>query len=148
MNLREALPSEVDTLNHFIRASKAVWGYSDDFLNEFIDRWGLSTESLENKPVKIVEENGLIYGVFCLAPNDKKNIELDLFFVNSHYIKTGIGRKMWAMVNDYARLKKWKTFELIADPNSEAFYLHMGAKTVGTFESFPGRFVPIMKVEL
>jgi N-acetylglutamate synthase-like GNAT family acetyltransferase len=148
MKLRKASADEVEALNQFIRLSKGVWGYSDDFLDEFIERWGLTKETLEKKSVKILEMDGEIHGVFSFGPNKKKKIELDLFFVNPKFIKTGIGRKMWNFIDEYARANKWKGFELISDPNAEEFFQRMGAKTVSTVESFPGRFVPVMKYEL
>ena len=148
MKLRKALPREVDALNQFIRESKAVWGYSDDFLDKYMKQWGLTAQFLEKKSVKVLEENDVIHGIFCIGTNKKKHIELDLFFVNPKFIKTGIGRKMWGMVDEYARAKKWKGFEILSDPNAEEFFQRMGAKTVRSFEFVPGQFVPVLKYEL
>ncbi|WP_019217185.1 hypothetical protein [Legionella tunisiensis] len=55
---------------------------------------------------------------------------------------------MWQHALQYTIGKGWKHFQLIADPNAEGFYKHMGAKTVQKFESFPGRFVPIMHYDI
>lgn len=143
MKLRKALPEEVDALNLFVRSSKAIWGYSDDFLDKYIERWGITKESIEKKSIKVLEDNGVIHGVFRLGKNKKKGIELDLFFVNPKFIKTGVGRKMWGIIDESARANKWKGFELIVDPNAEKFFHRMGAKTVRTDESFV-----VMKYEL
>ncbi|HEV2613206.1 MAG TPA: GNAT family N-acetyltransferase [Gammaproteobacteria bacterium] len=143
MKLRKALPEEADVLNQFIRASKAVWGYSEDFLDEYIKNWGITKESIEKSSIKVLEHDGEIHGVFRLAKNKKKNAELDLFFVNPKFIKTGIGRKMWGIIDESARAKKWKGFELVVDPNAEKFFHRMGAKTVRVAESFV-----VMKYEL
>jgi N-acetylglutamate synthase-like GNAT family acetyltransferase len=128
MKLRKAVSEEVDALNQFIRSSKAVWGYSDDFLDKYMDRCGLTQEFLEKKHVKVLEEDGVIHGIFCLGSNKKENVELDLFFVNPKFIKTGVGRKMWGILDEYARAKKWKEFEIVSDPNAEEFFQRLMAK--------------------
>jgi N-acetylglutamate synthase-like GNAT family acetyltransferase len=148
MQLRKATVEEVDALNDFIRASKAVWGYSEEFLDAYMQNWGLTKESLEKKSVKVIEDKGEIHGIFCLGTTKKKKIALHLFFVNPKFIKTGVGRKMWGMIHEYARANKWKGFEIIADPNAEKFFHRMGAITTGTVESLPGMHFPILKYEL
>lgn len=149
MKLRKALPEEIDSLNQFIRRSKAVWGYSEEFLDEYIRRWGITSESLTKKSIKILEEdNGIMQGIFCLSAGKRKKIALDFFFVNPKYLKTGIGRKMWGLLDEYARAKKWKGFEIISDPNAEKFFQRMGAVTTHTVESLPGVVFPVLKYEL
>lgn len=80
--------------------------------------------------------------------NDERTPELDYFFVNRDHIGLGVGKVMWRKALKYASDQGWVEFEIIADPNAEQFYTHMGAKTIKVVESFPGRFVPLMRVEL
>lgn len=144
MYIREATINEVDMLNTFIRLSKGHWGYSDSFLDEFIARWGLNKSYLENNSVQVIEKSGDIVGIFGFSVNANNEIELDLFFINAVMIGKGFGKMMWRKCIEYAKLREWKSFKLISDPNAELFYQHMGAKKIMDYESFPGRFVPIM----
>jgi hypothetical protein len=44
----------------------------------------------------------------------------------------GFGRALFRRVGEQAKALGLAAFEIEADPNAEAFYLHMGAKRVGT----------------
>lgn len=148
MKLRNASPDEVERLNQFIRDSKSIWGYSKSFLDKYIDHWGLTPEIIEQRPIKILEADGEVNGIFRVGKH-KKKIELDLFFVNNKLIRMGIGRKMWILTDEYVRAHKWKGFEIITDPHAEKFFERMGAKTIGKKDFPPERkAVPVMLYEL
>jgi N-acetylglutamate synthase-like GNAT family acetyltransferase len=148
VQIREAKIDEIDALNKFICASKGHWGYTEKFLDEFIARWRLNKKYFEKNSVQIIENSNEIIGIFSFSLEGNNEVELDLFFINSCMIGKGFGKIMWEKCIEYAALRGWKSFKLIADPNSEPFYLRMGAKTITNFESFPGRFVPIMRYQM
>ncbi|KTC78013.1 GNAT family N-acetyltransferase [Legionella brunensis] len=148
MHLRRAKVSELSKINAFIRASKAVWDYSESFLDQFMERWGLQEIYFDKNEVILLEDENSLLGLYAFRVNEESLPELDCFFINSNKIKQGIGKIMWKYAIQYAQNKNWEKFQLIADPHAESFYKHMGAKTIQSFESFPGRFVPIMSVDI
>lgn len=147
MKFRIAHPSESNQINAFIYESKGFWGYEKAFLEAFISRWGVTEEYLKQNHVILYEDTDDILGLYAFQM-EENSLMLDLFFVNTSKIQQGIGRYMWCSAIDEAISQGHTSFSLIADPNSEIFYKKMGAKTIKEFESFPGRLVPIMSVNL
>ncbi len=145
MKQRIADMSELHDLNKLIRFSKGHGGYSTEFLDAFMNKWGLTKEYMSENQVAILEENEIKCGIFSFNCGNRGAVELTVFFVNNQLIGKGIGKKLWKAASRYALEKKWEKFELISDPNAEKFYEKMGAKKIGEVESFPGRFVPLME---
>ena len=145
---RSANNSDLTLINALIRESKSFWGYSDSFLDQFMAQWGIKASHLAMNEVLVFEKEGDLIGLFAFKINNENNPELNLFFVNRNHIGQGIGKKIWQHALSYALNRGWDEFKIIADPNAEQFYERLGAKTIGTFESFPGRFVPVMTMKL
>ena len=141
---RPAKLSECAALNTLIRESKGFWPYSDGFIDQFMQQWGINESYLQTNEIILFEKEEHVIGLFSFKMNHDNKPELDLFFVNRNHIGKGIGKSIWQQALNYALDHDWTEFQIIADPNAEGFYQHMGAKTIGSFESFPGRFVPMM----
>lgn len=148
MQTRPADPSELEQINAFIRKSKSYWGYTEAFLDAFMEKWRVKLKGafLENELI-FLEQDKQPVGLFAFKINEQDLPELDLFFIDFNRIGQGIGKAMWQQVLNFAKKRGWEKFLLISDPNAEGFYIKMGAKTISRFESFPGRFVPVMQVE-
>lgn len=145
---RNATASDLQTINSLIRESKGFWGYPDSFLDDFMMRWGIKEAYIYTNEIRLFEKEGKLIGLYAFKINDSNAPELDLFFVRHNQIGEGIGKVMWQHALDHALKHNWIEFKIIADPNAEPFYVRMGATTIGKFESFPGRFVPVMKMKL
>ncbi|WP_162263960.1 MULTISPECIES: GNAT family N-acetyltransferase [Legionella] len=135
-------------INQFIRQSKAVWNYSESFLNVFMEKYGVKPSFLEREEIVLFEKDQSLVGLYAFKINEQSAAELDLFFINSNHIRQGLGKQIWQHAINFASTKGWLKFELVSDPNAEGFYLKMGAKSLRKFESFPGRFVPVLSVSL
>lgn len=144
MTTRHAHSSELNIINDLIRGSKAYWGYTEVFLDEFMAKWGIQEHYLHDNAVFLFEKESELMGLFAFKINKDHLPELDLFFVHRNQIGKGIGKIMWQQALNYVSERNWTEFKIIADPHAEQFYKHMGAKNIGVFESFPGRFVPVM----
>lgn len=148
MICRNAFFFDLQKINTLIRASKAFWGYSDTFLDNFMAKWEIKETYIHSNDLVLFEKEGHLVGLYAFKINDDPAPELDLFFVHPKQIGKGIGKVMWQHALEHALKQTWFEFKIIADPNAEPFYEHMGATTIGKFESFPGRFVPVMKMKL
>ncbi len=144
MTPRHAHSTDLNKINGLIRGSKAHWGYTETFLDQFMEQWGIQEHYLHANTVFLFEKEKELLSLFSFKINEEQFPELDLFFVHRNQIGKGIGKIMWQHVVHYASEQNWTEFKLIADPHAEQFYKHMGAKNIGVFESFPGRFVPVM----
>jgi hypothetical protein len=45
--MRNAKLDDLDEMNHLLRLSKAYWGYSEEFINEFMAKFSVTTEHLQ-----------------------------------------------------------------------------------------------------
>lgn len=140
MNYRSAVPSDLPQINTLLRASKGHWGYSESFLDSFMEKWGVKNDYLDKNEILLLEDPSLV----AFYAFNQNGPELDLFFIHPAHIGTGLGRILWQDALQYAADKGWPQFHFISDPHAEPFYHHMGATTVKMYESFPGRFVPYM----
>ncbi len=147
MKFRKAQPLEIQELNSLIRESKAFWGYSHEFIQKFMDKFGLSIEHLNKLQIAVMIEQEVMVAVIAFDLKESEPI-LDYFFLAPRLIGKGFGRKMWHYAVKVAKENNWDTFTFYSDPHSEGFYRHMGAEKIGEFESFPGRFVPVMRYKL
>ncbi|MCL9685053.1 GNAT family N-acetyltransferase [Legionella maioricensis] len=145
---RNVMISDLEIINSLIRESKGFWGYSDAFLDDFMKQWGVKETYIHSNDLILFGKGEGLIGLYAFKINDDEAPELDLFFINRKQIGQGIGKIMWQHALDHALKHHWTEFKIIADPNAEPFYKRMGATTIGTFESFPGRFVPVMKMKL
>ncbi|CEG58554.1 GNAT family N-acetyltransferase [Legionella fallonii] len=145
---RRAHTTDINIINTLIRESKGHWGYTETFLDEFMKQWGIKEHYIHTNEVVLLEKEKELISLFAFKINEEQLPELDLFFVHRNQIGKGIGKIMWQHVMHYAVEQNWTEFKIIADPHAEQFYQYMGAKNIGVFESFPGRFVPAMMFQL
>lgn len=54
INFRAAQNDDLGILNDMVRASKAYWGYSDDFMNRFMDLFQLTENYLAHNSVYVI----------------------------------------------------------------------------------------------
>lgn len=144
MNFRKVYKNEIEELNLLIKESKGFWGYSEEFCQDFIAKWGVKPDYFNHAEVAVLIDNTATIGIIGMS-NDEKYPMLDYFFLKPEYIGKGLGRKMWEEVLRISNKNNWRTFQFYCDPHSEAIYQHFGAKKIGELESFPGRLVPIME---
>lgn len=147
-----ALPIHKDLLNQLMRASKGHWGYDGDFMDAFMEKFGLTTPLLEDENVSITmayKKDDLV-GFYGFTRTQDDSIELDWLFLDPLFIGQGLGRELWTMACATALERDYKEFTLWSDPGAEGFYTRMGCEKVGTRPSpmLPNRFPPIMKYVL
>lgn len=149
MKVEKATSNDNEILTEITKRSKAYWGYSEEQILQWIDNLTISKEYIENNPVfKLVNDNTII-GYYSYLIKDEKNIKLDNLFLLPEYIGKGFGKYL---INDFLnrmRIEKFEKIILDSEPNAEEFYLKIGFKKIGQFEtSIKNRFMPIMEMIL
>lgn len=146
MRLRKPTLDELSQLNQLIYQSKGSWGYSEEMLTKFIDKFGLKAKDYNIYHLNVLEQGNFIIGIINFI--FEQELWLDHFFINPELKNKGFGRIMWRFACELALNEGWQSFKLVAEPFAEEFFTHMGATFVEMYESFPGRFVKIMKFNI
>ena len=144
--IRRAQPAEAPVLRDLAIASKAYWGYAD----EWMARWA----SLLRLPPAYVRDNEVfvatrdqIVGFYALIFRGSL-ATLDHLWVLPVCIGQGVGGALFAHALAHAAQRRAQVIEIEADPNAVGFYAHMGARQVRETIGDMGRVLPIMAIDV
>jgi GNAT superfamily N-acetyltransferase len=148
--IRRARPAEAGVLSELALRSKAHWRYDADFLAACHDDLTLSPDDIATSTVYVFDGASAPAGFYRLVLLDDGVAELDALFVEPAAMGQGVGSRLWwHAVSTAAKLG---CSELVwqSDPQTEGFYLTMGAQRAGASEStvMPGRMLPLMRFRL
>lgn len=147
MRIRPAREAELAALTALVRASKAHWGYDQDFLIAAEDELRITQEDLTERTVRVAEHAGAVVGVSVLDLTGDDDAELTMLFVAPPAIGTGVGHALLEHAVAQARVTGVAGLLLESDPNAEPFYVAHGARRVGTRRSpSTGRALPLLRL--
>lgn len=129
---RVANTNDLEHLNQLICDSRQYNGYDKKNNAYFIEKFGLTTDYINNQFVFVYEAEDHIIAMFGLSFIDK--LKLDYFFISPDFIGTGLGRKIWNDVCNFIKTKNWSQFEFVSNPFAVPFYRHMGAEIIANYE--------------
>src|SRR5262245_41252969 len=95
MVIRAAIPHEGELLTELALRSKAVWGYSAEFMERCRPLLTVSAEYIVLRPTFVAEVGGRVCGFYSLRQHDH-DVELDLLFVAPEMIGRGVGAALLA----------------------------------------------------
>ena len=149
MKIKKATIDDNEILTEITKKSKAYWGYSEEQILKWDDSLTISKDYIEaTSTFKLLNDNKTI-GYYSYIIKEKNNVKLDNLFLLPEYIGKGFGKYL---VDDFIKRMRNEKFEKIlldSEPNAEKFYLKMGFKKIGEFEtSIKNRFMPIMEMNL
>ena len=149
MKIKRANTDDNEVLTAITKKSKAHWGYSEEQILKWNDNLTISKEYIENNSVfKLVNGNEII-GYYSYIIKEQKNVLFDNLFVLPEYIGKGFGKYLMSDFLDRMKNENFEKITLDSEPNAEEFYLKMGFKKIGEFEtSIKNRFMPIMEMNL
>lgn len=148
MEIEKANLVDNEILTEITKKSKAYWGYSQEQILKWNNNLTISKEYInKNQVFKLLNDNKII-GYYSYIIKEKK-VKLDNLFILPEHIGKGFGK---FLINDFLkrmREEKFKRIILNSEPNAEKFYLKVGFKKIGEFEtSIKNRFMPIMELNL
>jgi GNAT superfamily N-acetyltransferase len=148
--IRRARPEEADLLSELAFRSKAVWGYSAEFMEACREELSLTEAEVRELPTFALEEDGGVVGFYALEPLSDGAVELGALFVEPSAIGRGFGRALLAHAREEARRLGHLTLVIQSDPNAARFYESAGGRVVGDRESasVPGRRLPLLELPL
>lgn len=144
--LRQASKMDADALSDLSFRSKASNGYDADFMEACHDELAVTPETIAEGEFWVSETNGKPVGFFDIRlENDA--LEVYSLYVDPDVKRSGVGRTLWAALEERAVAMSAKAIELDADPAAVEFYTAMGCSVIGQSPSgsIPGRMLPCMR---
>jgi GNAT superfamily N-acetyltransferase len=121
---------EASALTNLALTSKAVWGYDAVFMAACRAELTVHPDSIRRDPTYLIEADGRILGFYQLRTRDVV-AEVSMMFVAPEALRSGVGRRLWAHLEDTARRAGATRLEVDSDPHAEGFYLAMGMRLSG-----------------
>jgi hypothetical protein len=74
---------------------------------------------------------------------------LEHLWIDPPLIGNALGRLLFKAACTLSRSLGWTSFQIVTDANAEGFYLKLGARRIGDFESevMPGLFLPLLEFQ-
>jgi GNAT superfamily N-acetyltransferase len=147
--IRRARPADAAVLTSLALTSKAVWGYDAGFMAACRAELTITPASIARHPTHVIERQGQVLGFYQLRIAGA-GAEVAQFFIAPAMLRRGLGRRLWAHLDQTARAAGASRLEVDSDPHAEAFYLTMGMRRVGEAPSgsIAGRMLPRLGKEI
>jgi GNAT superfamily N-acetyltransferase len=145
--LRPAHPDECAALSALALRSKAVWGYSAEFMARCAAELTLREDHLPH--VFVLETAAGVVGFYALSALEDGRVELEFLFIEPDALRQGHGRRLLAHARSYARDRMAARVLVIqGDPHADEFYRSLGARRVGerASASIEGRMLPLYEL--
>lgn len=130
MQIVRAKPEDAAVLTEIAFAAKRHWGYPERWIQIWSDILTITPELVAANPTFSAIEDDCVVGFSSLTLEPRP--DLTHLWVLPSTMGRGFGRALFERIVEQARALGLAAFEIEADPNAEAFYLHMGARRVGT----------------
>ena len=147
--IRRAEAADAAALTALALSSKAFWGYDAAFMAACRGELTVAAADVLPHPTFVLEAAGRILGFYQLR-RDGTAAEVRLFFVAPEAVRCGIGRRLWAHLEETARALGALRLEVDSDPHAEGFYCAMGMRREALVHSgsIAGRTLPHLVKEL
>jgi GNAT superfamily N-acetyltransferase len=148
LTIRAPRLDELPGLSDLCLRSKAVWGYSAEFLTACRGELSFDPRDLQLTPIAVAEQDGKLLGV-AQVKLLQDEADLAKLFVEPNWLRGGVGRALLHWAIDVAREKGAARMIIESDPGAAPFYRRMGAHDAGKAPSgsIPGRRLPRLVIE-
>src|SRR5262245_64916832 len=124
--VRPARSGEQATLESLQRRASLNNPGDRDALLANPDAIALPSEQIAEGCVFVAERDDSVAGFAAVVPRPDGGAELDALFVEPHFWKQGIGRRLVEHVADVARRRTATFLHVVGKPHAEGFYLYCG----------------------
>lgn len=149
LDIRPASPEDAPRLSALAMRSKAHWGYDAEFMEACRASLTVDPAHCDGSSLLVAEIDGELAG-FARVTGSPGDGELSDLWIDPDAMGRGVGRALFKAITKRASLLGFRRLLIDADPNAEAFYLHMGAVRIGETPStaIPGRTLPLLSYSL
>lgn len=131
MQIVRARPEDAEALTEIAFAAKRHWGYPEHWIQSWRDVLTIRPELIAANVAYAAMEDDRALGVYLLT-QESDGLDLGHLWVLPEAMGRGIGRALFEHAVEQAKSLRFSVIKIEADPNAEGFYLHMGAKRIGT----------------
>ena len=137
-------------LTALCRRAKASWGYPPELLARWADDLRIDAADIVADIVLVGRIQDTAIAGFARLAARPDHTQLKDLWVEPASMGSGVGRALWEAAVAHARTLPFDELRFAADPNAEAFYVHMGAHRTGyaPSEVVDGRTLPLMAFDL
>jgi len=145
MSIRKARPQEAELLTDLSFASKRYWNYPESLFDVWRSELTITIEYIINNEVFVCQRHGGIVGYYSLVTHEQDlqlghivlpaGTWLEHMFVQPAVVGCGIGRKLFAHMQQRCCEKGVTLLQVLADPNARGFYEKMGCSYLREFPS-------------
>jgi GNAT superfamily N-acetyltransferase len=146
--LRQARLEECAALTELALRSKAVWGYSPEFMASCAAELTVTDSCLPH--LFVLETAAGVVGFHALRQVDERASELEFLFVDPLHLRQGHGQTLLTHARRHARsVLDVPVIVIQGDPHADAFYRAAGARHVGerASASIQGRMLPLYELD-
>ena len=149
VRIRSAQEGELDQLSELALRSKAVHGYSSEFLEACREELTITSARLATETILVAERSGRRLGFVAVAFLRDSAQLMDLF-VEPDLRGSGVGSRLFEAAIETTRNSGATRLEIEADPHAEDWYQKRGAERIGETPSgsIPGRMLPVLELRL
>ncbi len=150
MQISRAQPGDASLVSEIAQAAKAHWGYPPEWLEQWREQLTIAPNFIAQNETYVATIDRQIVAFLALRQTPGR-MELEHLWVLPTRIGQGVGRALFEHAVDRAAALGATSLTIEADPHAESFYLHMGAKRVGTVQSEVAglrRELPLLAFEL
>ena len=150
--IRSAVPAESTLLSDLAFRSKAVWGYSLEFMASCRDELTIEREQIAAHEAfhVVCEINGEVVGFYVLRQISSTALDLHALFIEPNEMGNGYGCQLMTHALQNVSKHGGLTLQIQSDPNATNFYEEAGAYPIGSLESgsIPGRQLPLLQIDV
>lgn len=147
--IRRARDDEAAALSDLAFRSKAMWGYSPDFVEACRAALTVTEDEIRGTPLYVHDDGAGVDGFYGLA-GDPPRATLEYLFVAPEATRRGIGTRLLRHAVAVACRLGFEEIEVESDPFAEPFYARNGAVRICEVESEveAGRKLPLLLIDL
>ena len=150
--IRKAAAAEASRLTDLAMRSKALWGYTAEFMESCREELTVTTDKMvdERFDYRVVVVDDDIAGYYALESLSEQEFELEALFVEPSQIGKGLGRLLVEHAIANVAGREGESLLIQGDPNATEFYTAIGAEQIGyrESESIPGRALPLFQISI
>lgn len=152
LKIRDAIPEEARDISDLALRSKAVWGYSAEFMAVCRDELAVTAKDLKSAQLNhfVAERDSEMLGFYAIKKCSETDYELEALFVEPAHMGTGVGKSLLHHAKTIVQTMGGRALIIQSDPNAEGFYKAAGAELIGTrkSESIADRSLPLFRIGL
>lgn len=148
--IQSAIPGQAGDLTEITVAAKRFWNYPERWIQIWLPQLTVSAGYISANETWVARSGELIAGWYSLM-DSKGELWLDNLWILPDFIGRGIGKQLFQHSLGRGRSRNASVLKVLADPNAESFYSHMGAKKVGEEHGEVDgvqRTLPVMEINL